>query len=61
MFANLQETRLLDDEVAERVKAFMSFYRFFDHRIVCSESNLGSSGNGGICAGAEYSDFLDIS
>ena len=61
MFANLQGTGLLDDGVAEGVEAFMSFYHFFDPRIVCSGSDLGSSGSGGICAGAEYSDFLDIS
>ena len=35
-------TRLLHDEVAERVELFMSFREFFDHQIVGSKSNLPS-------------------
>ena len=28
---NIQQTRLLDDEVAQRAEAFMSFRHFFEH------------------------------
>ena len=33
-FENIQQARLLHDEVAERVKTFISFRHFFDHQIV---------------------------
>ena len=30
-FENIQQTRLLDVEVAQRVEAFLSFHHFFEH------------------------------
>ena len=48
------QTRLLDDEVAERVKTFTSFRYFFDHQIVGSKSNFTSRENGGIYTGTAY-------
>ena len=51
-FENMQQTGLVDEEVAERVKTFMSFRHFFDHQIEVSKSNLPSNENGGISTGA---------
>ena len=51
-FENMQQTGLVDEEVAERVKTFMSFRHFFDHQIEGSNSNFPSNENGGISTGA---------
>ena len=53
-FEIIQQTRLLDDEVAEWVKTFMSFWHFFNHQIEGSKSNLSSKKNGGIYMGTVY-------
>ena len=47
-------TILQDDEVAERVEAFMSFRHFFNHQIVGSKPNFPSKENGGIYTGKVY-------
>ena len=53
-FEDIQQTRLLDDQVVETVKTLMSFRHFFDHQIVSSKSNLSSKENGGIYTGTVY-------
>ena len=53
-FGNMQHTRLLDDEVAERIEAFMYFRHFLDHQVVGSKSNLPSKENDGIYTGTAY-------
>ena len=53
-FGNIQQTRLLDDEVAESVKTCMSFRHIFDYQIVGSKSNLPSKENVGIYTGMVY-------
>ena len=53
-FENIQQTRLLDDKVAERVEVFMSFCHFCDRQILVSKSNLSSTENGGIYTGTVY-------
>ena len=54
LFENIQQTRLLHDEVAKRVKTLMSFRHFVDHQIVGSKSNLPSKENSGIYTGTPY-------
>ena len=53
-YEKINQTRLLDDEVTEIVKTFMSFHYFFDHQIVGSKSNLPSKENGGTYTGTTY-------
>ena len=53
-FENIQQTRLLDDEIAARVEVFMSFRHSFDHEIVGSKSNLPSRENDGMYTGKVY-------
>ena len=53
-FENIQQTRLLDAKVAERVKMFIPFFHFFDHQIVGPNSNLPSRENGGVNMGTTH-------
>ena len=57
-FENIQQTRQLDDEVAEIVKMFMSFRHFFDYHIVGSKSNLFCKKNGLIYTGTTYFYYI---
>ena len=53
---NIQQIRLVDDEVAERVATFISFHHFFDHQIVGSKGNFEDNlkGHGRIYMGTAY-------
>ena len=59
-FGNIQQTRRLDNEVAERVEVFMYFRHFFGYQLMGLKSNLSSKEIGGIFTGAAYSSDLKL-
>ena len=59
-FENIQQMKLLHNEVAEMFEVFMSFRHFFDHQIARSKSNLPSKEIDGIYTGTAYGSRFKI-